>query len=400
MGKSNGKGAKRAPFKQLGYRERVIIELATRDPGSSLAKCAEAVRAPRSTVMREIKRNLKESAPWVRPPDGAPASPCPKLSRWPFCCNLCGKASCSRGRKVYDAAYAEGRAAKRRGSAQRGPKRSSAPAIRAVEAAVCPLILKGYSVEAACAASGCDVPPKTIREWIEGGYLSAKRVDLPRAARFFNKKYDYPRPRGYVPARVALNRTISDFRAFMAEGRHFCLQADTVVGKATDKHCVLTMMDPDRKLQVCLRVRKTAAAVNEAVRRVWEAFRDAGCPFDAVLTDNGPEFQGLPDVERAPDGAVRFRAFYCDPYRSGQKGACERNHEILRYAIKKGESIDALSDGQVLEACSKMNSYPRRSLGMLSPFDAFAKRHQGAEKLYGALGLRRLAPDAIDFKKR
>lgn len=396
--KKRSKGA----FRHLAYAQRVLIDVRTGEPGSTLARVAGELGLPRSTVMREIKANSTK-----RPGNGIAIggsakrdAACPLLSKWPFCCNRCGKASCSRDRLTYRAADAERMAAGRRKKASGKPKPSSKRAIEVVDETISPLIQKGYSVEAAIAATGCDVPASTIRLWIDAGLLRAKRIDMPRAVRFYNRKYAPKRDKAYVPARLALGRTMKDCEAFMAAGRHFAVQVDTVIGNRGNGHAVLTVMDPGTKLQVCVRVRKTASSVNAALLSVWEAFRSAGCPFDAVLTDNGSEFQGLPGIETDESGALRFRVFYCDPYRSGQKGACERNHEILRYCIKKGESIDALAPEQVLDACSKINSYPRRSLGMLTPFDAFSERHAGGKELFEALGLRIYALDQIDFKKR
>lgn len=388
---------RRKGFAHLSYAQRVRIELGTENPGATLASVAKEIGVPKSTVMREIKRNRlrKETAAISRPP-----LPYPKHSRWPFCCNMCAKSSCSKTQLTYRAANAETMARQRRKKASGGPKPASKKRIETVDRVVSPLIRRGHSVEAAVAATECDVPASTIRSWVDAGLLAAKRIDMPRAAKFYNKKYAPSRKKGYVPARLALNRTIADYRDFVSGGRRFAVQVDTVIGACTNSYAILTIMDVATKFQICLRVRKTADGVNSAIAAVWNAFAEAGCPFDCILTDNGSEFQRLPELEATEEGEVRFRVFYCDPYQSGQKGACESNHEILRCCIRKGQSVDALTDEQVLEACSRINSYPRKSLGWKTPFDAFCAKHAGGRGLIEALGLRRYSPDEVDFKKK
>ena len=46
------------------------------------------------------------------------------------------------------------------------------------------------------------------------------------------------------------------------------------------------------------------------------------------------------NIEITPDtGEHRTKVFYCDPLASRQKGACEKNHEYIRYILPKGTSL-------------------------------------------------------------
>ena len=74
-------------------------------------------------------------------------------------------------------------------------------------------------------------------------------------------------------------------------------------------------------------------------------------------------------------------SFFADPYNSSQKAECESNHRLCRYGLGKGESIDAISDQDVLDLFSMVNSYPREYLEWLSPFWAFRKAFPGAAGL-------------------
>ena len=189
----------------------------------------------------------------------------------------------------------------------------------------------------------------------------------------------------------------------MSDGRaHVAVQCDTVIGVARDSHCILTVMlvRPKCRAQFGFRVRKTKDAVAAKLLRLWEAMDAYGCAFDLLLTDNGPEFYGVVGLENDECGVHRFNAYFTDPYNSSQKAECESNHRICRYGQGKGESIDAISDQDVLDLFSKVNSYPRESLGWLSPFQAFAKAFPGSAGLIKALGFREIPVAQLNFKKK
>ena len=59
-----------------------------------------------------------------------------------------------------------------------------------------------------------------------------------------------------------------------------------------------------------------------------EAFKKL---FPVILTDGGSEFSARKEMEEFCDGSKSTTIFYCDPYCFWQKGACEKNHEYIRY---------------------------------------------------------------------
>lgn len=85
--------------------------------------------------------------------------------------------------------------------------------------------------------------------------------------------------------------------------------------------------------------------------------------FNILVADNGIEFSLLDEIEVDDNGEVITRVFFCDPYNSSQKGACERNHEFIRYISPKGKSFDSLTQKDVDLIFSHINSTPRKSLG-------------------------------------
>ena len=118
--------------------------------------------------------------------------------------------------------------------------------------------------------------------------------------------------------------------------------------------------------------------------------------FDVILTDNGKEFIGLPQIQINEDGEYRFMLFYCDPYCSWQKGGCERNHELFRYVKRKGITLDTVSQPELNQIFSNINSLKRKSLNGLSPYDVFAKTY-GYEALE-LIGITNIKPHNIILK--
>ena len=143
-------------------------------------------------------------------------------------------------------------------------------------------------------------------------------------------------------------------------------------------------------------------AALEGVRSVLGA-DGMGRVFRAVLTDNGAEFSDEAAIAALlGEGPGETRLFYCDPRRSDQKGACERNHVEIRKLLPKGAGLrfDRLAPADLALAMSHANSEPRGALGFSTPARAFrAMLGEDAAALLDAYGVgvrgaRRSRPDA------
>ena len=104
---------------------------------------------------------------------------------------------------------------------------------------------------------------------------------------------------------------------------------DTVEGAREDSACLLTLLHRPSRLQLALLLEaKDSASVEAALEGVRSVLGDDGMGrvFRAVLTDNGAEFSDEAAIAALlGEGPGETRLFYCDPRRSDQKGACERN---------------------------------------------------------------------------
>jgi IS30 family transposase len=389
-------------FRHLTLDDRIIVQAEIEKGTSTLTKLAKRLGVPRSTVYREIKGNacIKKGKWRMFPHSDAGMPPCPLLLRFPFVCNPCPRylsSRCTKDAALYDACEADLFAKEDLHESRRNPK-LGAKAMKELDDRVSPLIMEGQSLYNIVASDpSLGVSQSTLRRYVKRQYLKAREIDLPRAVRFrASRQYDYGGKR--VDVRILEGRTYLCFSAWReANPKAFYLEVDTVVGKATDSTCLLTVFEPRTRFQWGYACKHTADDVAERLGGFLSALAGR-CPFKAILGDNGPEFPSLPSLEADADGAVAVRCFYCDPYRSGQKGGCESNHRLVRYAYRKGESLDSFSQEDADGPFSQIDSLRRKSLNGETPAEAF-RRLFGDEALE-ATGVRVADPKKITLKKK
>ena len=218
-----------------------------------------------------------------------------------------------------------------------------------------------------------DLSPSTIYRWVSAGYDGMTNMELRR-------KVGY-RPRKRAAGRAATRHSARrSHAAFLALGEDACAAAwemDTVEGAREDSACLLTLLHRPSRLQLALPLEeKTAGCVADALEGVRAVLGADGTRrvFRAVLTDNGAEFSDEAAIAALlGEGPGETRLFYCDPGRSDQKGACERNHVEIRKLLPKGAGIrfDRLAPADLALAMSHVNSEPRGALGFATPARAF-----------------------------
>ena len=76
-----------------------------------------------------------------------------------------------------------------------------------------------------------------------------------------------------------------------------------------------------------------------------------------------------------------------------KKGGCEKNHELIRYVIRKGISLDPYSQSDINLMMNHINSYRRRELHGKSPYELASAMY--LEEFISLLGLEEVAPNDI-----
>lgn len=380
--KGSAKAAPRA-YGRLTRHERDTVQRMLERRASCREIARELGRSP-STVSAEVASHRFVTAPKPRRGERVGAdtdlsSACPRPAAWPRCCNGCGRyraMGCKRRPHVfYEARAAQLCADSVLVSSRRGID-ADEPAAAARLEAIRDCLRRGLSPEqmAACNGGPVDLSPSTIYRWVAAGYDGMTNMELRR-------KVGY-RPRRRAAVRAATRHSARrSYAAFLALGEDACAAAwemDTVEGAREDSACLLTLLHRPSRLQLALLLgEKTSgcvAAALEGVRAVLGAADGTRRVFRAVLTDNGAEFSDEGAIAALlGEGPGETRLFYCDPRRSDQKGACERNHVEIRKLLPKGAGLrfDRLSPADMALAMSHVNSEPRGALGFSTPARAF-----------------------------
>ena len=399
--------------KRIGHDDRINIQAAIAK-GWTLAQTAKLLSKPRSTVYREILGNLthkdcrhscshcKKGCPRSeRPPYRNGECPlfeareCERWKSWPYCCNGCPEAQfCSDRKRYYDCVDADALSVRKRHE-PRVYKGISDEEIAKMDSIVSEGVLKGQSLhhihesDDALKAICCE---RTVRRYVYAGYLSVKAHQLPRYVRF-SHKYDHSERKPVNVARM-LGRTYSDYRRFVESHPEANLwQYDSVEGKAADRKAILTITYPEFRFQFGYLISKGNA---QSVLRKLKALSkllgaDYADAFECNLSDNGPEFARFHEIEE-----WGVRAFFTNPYRSTDKASCERNHELIRYVIPKGRSLDGLTQAKVELLFSHINSYVRGSNENRTPYELMLARF--GEGFMEAIGVKRIPAKEVLLK--
>lgn len=293
--------------------------------GISLSKIAAAMGRHKSTLSRELKRNLAEAGDY-----------CHRLAQ----------------------DLAERRHADK-------PKAVKMDDALRVEIASC--ILQRWSPEQISGRLKLEGKPYVSHETIYRHLLADKAAggvlykNLRHQAKPYRKRYGTPEGRGKIPGRVdiAERPAIVDAKTRLGDW-----EADTVIGKG-HRGVLVTLTERVSRLTLALPVpRKEAAGVKKAIVALLEPFKDW---VHTVTFDNGLEFAQHQAVAEALD----CKTFFARPYHSWERGLNENHNGLLRQYFPKRSPLDSVDKREVDQAVGELNHRPRKTLGYRTPWEVF-----------------------------
>lgn len=253
------------------------------------------------------------------------------------------------------------------------------------------LTAKGQSVHAAMASNPdrFTVSEKTVYRYINGGLLSTKRGELPRACMVKPRKGKGVEHRVDKTCRVG--RTWEDYLAFVeANPGVRVVEMDTVEGVKGGKALRTLMFMPYCFMLAFLLDEKASANVSAAFatirdRLVGRFGKDAGLAmmaelFFVTVTDNGTEFTQPDEIEKDCEDNKVANLFYANACASYQKPHAGRNHGFIRLVLPKGTAyteptpFDGLTQHGVSLMMSRVNSYVREASGDKTPYDLMTQK--------------------------
>ncbi len=328
---------------------------------------------------------------------------CDRLQESPHVCNGCEKLignRCVMAKRIYKATAADKHYNARQRDKSNGFNMSKWE-LKQIEKFAVPLLKQGLSPYAVIETVGdkIHISVSTLYRMIDKGLLSARNIDLrEKVSRRTRRK---PKNKDATSILVIEKRghTWADYLDYIAKNDVFTVEMDCVEGKKTDKAAILTLHWKEFHMQLYFMLdMHDAKHVVEILDRIeisldnLELFREC---FPLILTDNGHEFVDIEGIEHSclVSGEKRTKVFFCEPNRSDQKGSAERNHRLLRDIVPKHTSVEPFMQSHMQLVSNHVNSYPRKSIGGMSPYDLGMRVLP--EDFFWLLGLEKVPTDQI-----
>ena len=316
---------------------------------------------------------------------------CSRLDKAPYVCNGCDKPRnhCSVPVKYdYDPAFAQRMYEELLISSRQGINKTKHE-IHEMDKVIKPLISQGHSpYHILCNHPELNISVKTMYTYIDQGILLSRNIDLKRKVKFKPRKS--PLKKKSIKNRaVFIGRSYADFKRLGLTTAEFA-EMDTVISAVGSNKCILTFCLPDVSLLLAYLLDRCSEGAVKAVFDRLEAQLgtfDFLRLFNVILTDRGSEFGDPDSLETGINGIERSSIYYCDPMCSGQKGAIEELHTMLRMIIPKKTVFTDLTQWQLNKAVDHINSTPRAKLGGITPYHAACLKYD-----YQILNKLRLKP--------
>lgn len=142
---------------------------------------------------------------------------------------------------------------------------------------------------------------------------------------------------------------------------------DTVMGKAGEKECIVTLVE--RATGAVLIGKLPSRTVEATNQRIISLIQNAGLPFLTMTSDNGTEFNGYAQIEAATGVTV----YFARPHHPWERGSNENANGLIRQYLRKGESMARLTQKQCNAIAHKLNTRPRKRYGYDTPLQRLLK---------------------------
>ena len=360
-------------WKHLNLEQRKIISsgIAHND---KLINIAERLELDPRGISREVRRNRIP----IGYPDGT-ISKCTKLNRWPLVCTKCKfrySSNCKHVKLKYDAKTAQRKADANLINSRRGIDLDDEE-FNKLDSIIKKGIDENKSIYQIKIENRNEINKSitTLYRYINNGYLTTKRIDLPYAVKYkkrkHNKKYDY--------SNNEIDRTghtYLDYLSFIHKHpRVNVWQLDFLGAIKTDSKNILSLILPDVHFTLL------DIITNPNSSKVIKFFDDLEERIGTnnfielipvILTDRDPCFADIEGICFSKiTGEERCKLFFCDPYVSNQKPNVENINKQIRKFFSKGKSVDHLSKEEVLKKNLTLLNTPIKSLDGYTPIDAF-----------------------------
>ena len=168
--------------------------------------------------------------------------------------------------------------------------------------------------------------------------------------------------------RLAGKTMIQDRPAYIAQRRHLGhWEIDTVLGKGS-RHCIVSLVE--RKSGYVQIAKLKARNVEQTTARTIELINRHPGQFKTITADNGTEFHGYADIEKAT--GVSF--YFATPHHAWERGTNENTNGLIRQYLPKNTSMARVTQQDCDHIAKQLNTRPRKRHGYKTPEQIFFNR--------------------------
>lgn len=359
-------------WKHINFEQRKTIASAIAHK-MKVKDIGELLELDPTGISREVKRNRIIVEPIKQINDI-----CPSLKRWPHVCTGCKKRyqECPYNKFIYNAKNAQKLADYNLKASRRGLDITSND-FKRLDNIIKTGVDNNKSIYQIKIENNnvIDKSVTTLYRYINKGYLTTSRMDLPYAVKYkkrkHNKKYDYSNNKI-----DRTGHTYIDYLAFIHKHPGiYVWQLDFLGSIKTDSKSILSLILPILQFTLIDIINKPdSKKVVEFFDKLEEKigidnFKQL---IPAILTDRDPCFSDIDGICFSKiTGEERCKLFFCDPYVSNQKPNVENINKQLRLFFPKKTSIDKYSKKDIKQINYTLLNKPLKSLDSYTPKDAF-----------------------------
>ena len=360
-------------WKHLTLEQRKVIANGI-SRNYKVKEIAETLGYDPTSISKEVKRNRESIT------IGKNITNCKKTNRWPYVCSGCNKKynnQCVFTKYKYDAIKAQKKADENLILSRKGID-IDAESFKHLDSLVKDGIDNKKSIYQITIENKevIDKSVTTIYRYINNGYLTTKRIDLPYAVTYkkrkHNKKYEYSENKTIDRT----GHTYIDYLAYIHKHPGiYVWQLDFLGTIKTDNNNILSFILPDLQFVILNLIKnpnqdKVVEFFDELEERIGiDAFKEL---IPVILTDRDPNFTDIDGICFSKiTGEERCKLFFCDAYVSNQKPNVENINKQLRLFFPKGKTIDTYHKKDIQNVNKTLLNRPLKSLDSFTPKETF-----------------------------
>ena len=139
-------------------------------------------------------------------------------------------------------------------------------------------------------------------------------------------------------------------------------EVDSVVGRL-HKSAIVTLVERVSRYTVIIKVNSKEAEV--VAKAIIDRIKTLNLPLHTITGDNGTEFSAHQKIA----AALGVDFYFTHPYSSWEKGTNENTNGLIRQYFPKGTDFNKVSDDAIQLVEDELNNRPRKCLNCKRPFE-------------------------------